>query len=422
MKRISMISSAMMIMLVVSVCFLIFCSIPGNGITYILMDVHGAGAQRSDPKTGDPSDYPYGHGPQGDVIRIYNFVRCVRGTSQVSSDYTIVDTNQTLYFNNTIIISPPNPGDDFYGQDANYTGVQSSYNDNGDGTITDNRTGLMWQKDTEDKMTHAEAVTGVSIFNLAGYSDWRLPTIKELYSLMDFSGQDPSGYQGTDTSGLVPFIDTNYFVFEYGDTSIGERTIDAQYATSTLYVSTTMNGAATMFGVNFADGRIKGYPYQATDGEPAKEFFVMYVRGNTNYGKNNFVDNGDNTITDTGTDLMWMKDDSGILNAGDNSDGKLTWEQALEWAENLDYGGYTDWRLPDIKELQSIVDYTRSPDTTNSAAIDPVFNTSSIIDEGGNTNYPFYWSGTTHQSTVDGQAAAYIAFGEALGYMTDMAP
>jgi hypothetical protein len=42
------------------------------------MDVHGAGAQRSDPKTGDASDYPQGHGPQGDVIRINNYVRCVR--------------------------------------------------------------------------------------------------------------------------------------------------------------------------------------------------------------------------------------------------------------------------------------------------------------------------------------------------------
>jgi len=43
------------------------------------MDVHGAGSQRSDPKSGDPSRFPYGRGPQGDVIRIYNFVRCVRG-------------------------------------------------------------------------------------------------------------------------------------------------------------------------------------------------------------------------------------------------------------------------------------------------------------------------------------------------------
>jgi hypothetical protein len=42
------------------------------------LDVHGAGAQRSDPKTGNPSDFPHGRGPQGDAIRIYNCVRLVR--------------------------------------------------------------------------------------------------------------------------------------------------------------------------------------------------------------------------------------------------------------------------------------------------------------------------------------------------------
>jgi hypothetical protein len=50
---------------------------PGSG-NYTLMDVHGAGAQRSDPKTGNPANYPYGNGPQGDVVRIYNFARLVR--------------------------------------------------------------------------------------------------------------------------------------------------------------------------------------------------------------------------------------------------------------------------------------------------------------------------------------------------------
>jgi hypothetical protein len=53
---------------------------PGSGF-YRPVGVHGAGAQRSDPKSGDPADWPYGHGPQGDVIRIANFVRCVRGNS-----------------------------------------------------------------------------------------------------------------------------------------------------------------------------------------------------------------------------------------------------------------------------------------------------------------------------------------------------
>ncbi len=54
----------------------------GRGLGYMdseWRDVHGAGCQRSDPKTGDPDDYPFGHGPQGDAIRIYNYVRCVRG-------------------------------------------------------------------------------------------------------------------------------------------------------------------------------------------------------------------------------------------------------------------------------------------------------------------------------------------------------
>ncbi len=49
------------------------------GGQYNLLDVHGAGSQRSDPKAGDPSQFPRGRGPQGDVIDIYNMVRPVRG-------------------------------------------------------------------------------------------------------------------------------------------------------------------------------------------------------------------------------------------------------------------------------------------------------------------------------------------------------
>ena len=44
-----------------------------------LLDVHGAGAQRSDPKSGDPADYPDSHGPQGDIRYVFNYARCVRG-------------------------------------------------------------------------------------------------------------------------------------------------------------------------------------------------------------------------------------------------------------------------------------------------------------------------------------------------------
>jgi len=50
------------------------------------MDVHGAGAQRSDPKQRDPANFPFGRGPQGDSIRIYNHVRCVRTIAATVED------------------------------------------------------------------------------------------------------------------------------------------------------------------------------------------------------------------------------------------------------------------------------------------------------------------------------------------------
>jgi hypothetical protein len=335
------------------------------------------------------------------------YLPLIMGGQATADGYTVVDTGQNKCYNNNTEIACSQEGQAFYGQDAQYTGVQPDYVDNGDGTVMDLNAGLMWQKTPGDKVTYAEAVTGADSFNLAGYDDWRLPTIKELYSLIDFSGTDVSGWNGIENA--VPFIDTNYFDFEYGDPSAGERYIDAQYWSSTEYVGTTMNGEATVFGVNFADGRIKGYGLRP-DGSMTE--FVRYVRGNTGYGVNDFVDNGDGTITDNATGLMWSKSDSG---------GGMNWEDALAWVQQKNeenYLGYNDWRLPNAKELQSIIDYTRSPATTSSAAIAPIFSVTPIIDEGDGTNYPFYWTGTTHSGGENlGGFAIYIAFGEALGFM-----
>lgn len=211
--------------------------------------------------------------------------------------YKIVDTDQTLLYDSISDVPAITSGNPFYGQDAQYNCYQPWYIDNGDGTVTDVNTGLMWQKtpdqdgdgdiDYDDKMSYAEALDSAAGFNLGGYNDWRLPTIKEQYSLILFSGLDPSGYEETSTDGLTPFIDTSYFDFNYGDQAAGERIIDAQFATSTLYVSTTMAGAETMFGVNFADGRIKGYPTGPMPGQTIdKQFYVLFVRGNSAYDVN----------------------------------------------------------------------------------------------------------------------------------------
>lgn len=330
----------------------------------------------------------------------------------------VSDTNQEKCYDTDSEIACPDEGGKYYGQDAQYESIQASYRDNNDGTITDLLTGLTWTKQYYGKFSFDEGHEYVESLELAGYSDWRVPSIKELYSLIDFSGNTGSaGGQSSSTvpADAVPYVDTDYFLFAYGEDN--ERYIDSQWLTTAKYVSTTMNGAETMFGVNFADGRIKGYGLSDPRSGRVKKFYARFVRGDS-YLENDFIDNGDDTITDKTSNLMWTKKDNGHYGVENSKYGGLNWQESLKYCEDLSVAGYSDWRLPNAKELQSIVDYTRSPATSNSPAIDPVFLVSSITDEAGNKNYPFYWTSTTHlEGKVAASGAIYVAFGEALGYM-----
>lgn len=96
-----------------------------------------------------------------------------------------------------------------------------------------------------------------------------------------------------------------------------------------------------------------------------------------------FVDNGDGTVTDSCTGLMWQE---ATANIPDDDDDRVTWTEALRYCENLEFAGHDDWRLPNVRELQSIVDYGRYQ-----PSIDPVFS----------SEPSFYWSSTSHAEAPD---------------------
>jgi len=317
---------------------------------------------------------------------------------QAAPPYTIVGTGQTQCYDSHSEIAPPKSGQPFYGQDAQQPGLPAQYRDNGDGTISDLNTGLLWVKARGEKLTWTAAGAGAALCRVGQHNDWRMPTIRELYSLINFTG----GFH-LRAADSQPYLDSKYFEFKYGAESASERGIDCQDWSATEYTGTTMDGNPTVFGVNFADGRIKGYPktMHRREGNTLNRLYVRYVRGNPQYGKNDFHDNADGTVADRATGLVWQQADSGR---------GLNWEHALAYAADLKLAGQTDWRLPNAKELQSIADYTRIP------AINPIFQISKLPDG----DHPFYWTSTTHLDGPPGRvggAAVYVSFGRALGWM-----
>jgi hypothetical protein len=276
------------------------------------------------------------------------------------------DTGQTKCYDNTHEIACPNPGEPFYGQDAQYSSNPHSYTDLGNGIVRDNVTGLEWQQDTAlGTYDWQQAIDYCDGLVLGGYSDWRLPTIKELSSLVDSSIQSPD-----------PTINNDYF----------PNTVSSSYWSSTT--------TAGFYYPNLAWLVTFYYGYVVNDGKsPLIRKYVRAVRGDQ-WGVYNFIDNGDGTITDTSTGLMWQKD---------SAPDTLTWQQALSYCENFTLAGYDDWRLPNRNELQSIVDYRRF-----NPSIDPVFNVA--------LSWGYYWSSTTYTSNPS--FAWFVTFQEGVIFYT----
>ncbi len=229
------------------------------------------------------------------------------------------------------------------GQDGAYNINPFSYIDNGDGTVWDNNTGLMWQQKATSASNWYQAagvydatynptsqnICGESTF--LGYSDWRLPTKKELMGIMNYSGV---GHMLTNT--LPPPGQT--FFSNWSSTSVptdGAFWVDTYYGT----ILTSNKGGT---------------------------FRVSCVRGEQ-LELSSFTDNENGTVTDNSTGLIWQR----------GKPGEMTWQAALDYCEGLSLANRTDWRLPDVKELESLTD-------------DLSYNLAYFPKAAGN-----YWSSTT---------------------------
>ncbi|WPD23792.1 MAG: DUF1566 domain-containing protein [Candidatus Electrothrix scaldis] len=248
------------------------------------------------------------------------------------------DTGQTQCYDvSGNVITCPAEGEALYGQDANYQGAVPSYTDNENGTVTDDNTGLVWQQ-SDDGVTRnwEEAVQYCNNLSLAGITEWRLPSPMEFRTIIDYSKIEPA-------------IDTAVF------------SCRSDIYWSTAFTTSTSVSWGSIFNNGFSRLETRSLRY-----------YVRCVHSPAIYSVGPYINNGDSTVTDTDTGLMWQQ-------ADDNT--TYTWEQALSYCENLSLGGNNDWRLPNIKELGSIADLS-----TNNPAIDSVFS----------CHPSEYWSSTTH--------------------------
>ncbi len=227
-----------------------------------------------------------------------------------------------------------------FGEDADYSINPQSFTDNNNGTVTDNVTGLMWQKTDNGESTWETALLNASTLALGGHTDWRLPTPAELFTIFNHNIGNPAALDAT-------FFPSN-------------PTGAAQYWwSSDVYGSST----TTVWCAN-AVGGLGGKPKTETlSALGSFRYHARYVRGAKPSNTHNYLNTLDGTVTDLDTGLMWTQ-----LPAT-----ARTWEQALTYAEGLTLAGASDWRLPNIQELQTLTDYTLAT-ATAATGVKPSIN------------------------------------------------
>lgn len=225
-----------------------------------------------------------------------------------------------------------------FGEDSDYSIHPPAYLDNGDGTVTDLVTGLMWQKVDMGEMTWEQAMARPAGIDTGGHRDWRLPTALEAFSILDHDRK--------------PALNPSYFGSAPGSTAEYWWTLD-NYA-----------GDARRAWVTNAGGGLGPHLKSETlSAGGSRRIHARYVRGAPPSDGHNYRNNDDGTVTDLDTGLMWTRAPSADA---------LAWTAALGYAEGLELAGHDDWRLPNVKELQSLVDLNLA--TGSGSASQPSLN------------------------------------------------
>ena len=222
----------------------------------------------------------------------------------------------------------PSEGEAFYGQDAQYAekGFCAAKSFTVEGTdepvIYDKNTGLRWQKSSSpNTLTWKAAYNYCNTLNYGGYSSgWRLPTVKEWDTILDLgkrTGADPNYFSATGNS--------------YWWAGDANETADKLW-----YI---YQGAVKSWSVSYNNNT--NYKYN-----------VRCVRGTALTETESFdsVSGVEMVEKDASTGLYW----STLSYSNGN------WETALKRCETATYGGYTDWRLPNINELSSLMNHLKA--------------------------------------------------------------
>lgn len=267
-----------------------------------------------------------------------------------------------------------------------------------------------------------EYINAVNAANRCGFNDWRLPTIQEWFAITNFQSPNteaivsplvmPHLYRGPHWSSTVTFmgnynysyvmnIDTTDGTLGYGDTRLVSRIVLVRGGTvPQVSASTNPTGQAKNRYPEFT-GTDTTYPrcWRDIAGETAP--------------RERFLENNDGTVTDVSTGLMWSQCLAGQTVTGSICSGNYddrdpyqnqnlayresSWRRALDYADQSTLAGHSDWRVPSIKELQSIMEYSCRSYKLNSDIFPPSA-------PEANAQGMTLWSSTYNAHSAPGQA------------------